>query len=89
MANVGEALERILTAAGDASDRLVLDLDEMQYLDSAGVRMIFELAERLERQTRPLALVLKPDAQVRRVVTITKLDTLVPVHEDVESALGA
>ncbi len=89
MANVGEALERILTAAGDASDRLVLDLDEMQYLDSAGVRMIFELAERLERQTRPLALVLKPDAPVRRVVTITKLDTLVPVHEDVESALGA
>src|SRR5215212_4250965 len=36
---------------------VVLDLTEVEYLDSSGVQMVFELAERLEARQQRLAVV--------------------------------
>jgi len=79
----------ILNALPQAAAGLVLDLTETTYLDSSGVRLLFELAERLQARRQRLALVVTEAALVRRVIVLTKLDDAVPLHSGVDAALEA
>jgi anti-anti-sigma factor len=88
MANADDVRESLLSVCGDEPN-LVVDLESLRYLDSAGVRMLFDLSERLTGQDRRLSLAIASDAPVRRVLSVTRLDTLVAVHDSVEAALEA
>jgi anti-anti-sigma factor len=88
MACADDVREHLLEVFGDQAS-LVVDLDGLRYVDSAGIRMLFDLSERLARQDRSLALAVAADAPVRRVLSITRLDTLVPLYDGVEAALVA
>ncbi len=67
----------------------VIDLSKTTYLDSSGIRLLFDLAERLQARRQRLALVVTEEALVRRVLVLTKLEDAVPLHQDVTSALQA
>jgi anti-sigma B factor antagonist len=69
------ALSRELTSAvpNDAT-AVVLDLSEVGYLDSSGVQLIFELAERLGGRQQRLAVAVPDGAPARRVLEIVALD---------------
>lgn len=56
---------------------LVLDVSNVRYIDSAGVRMLFELASRLTVCRQRLALALPESSPIRRLIKITKLDEVV------------
>ena len=73
-------LGRELTAAvpNDAM-ALILDLTEVEYLDSSGVQLIFELAERLGARQQRLAITVPEGAPARRVLEIVALDDTAPV----------
>ncbi|RYP88025.1 anti-sigma factor antagonist [Nocardioides guangzhouensis] len=60
---------------------LVVDLSGTQYLDSAGIAMLFRLAERLGWSRQELHLVVPPDAPIRAAIRITHLDTVITVHD--------
>ena len=80
---------QLLGAVRNEDLGLVVDLSEATYIDSAGVSLLFELAERLaERQLR-LAVVLSEDSLVDRVLTIVSLDSVVAVERSVDGALAA
>jgi anti-sigma B factor antagonist len=80
---------RLLGAVRNEDLGLVVDLSETTYIDSVGVSLLFELAERLaERQLR-LALVLPEDGLVDRVVAIVSLDSVAAVARTVDDALAA
>jgi anti-anti-sigma factor len=66
---------------------VVLDLAEVQYLDSSGVQLLFELAERLASRQQRLAVAVPPDAPARRVLEIVSLDVTAPVADSREEAL--
>jgi anti-anti-sigma factor len=87
MANADDVGSELRAAVGNESN-IVLDLGPLDYLDSAGMRMLFDLSEWLAREGRQLVLAVALDSPVRKVLSITKLDTLVPVHEDVREALS-
>jgi anti-anti-sigma factor len=60
---------------------LVIDLSDVDYVDSAGVRMLFDLAGGLERRQLALHLVVDDGthvAEVFRLVAIEKVATLHP-----------
>jgi anti-anti-sigma factor len=76
-------LEAAITEAGRAS-RLVVDLSECTFLDSAGVRALASAVH--EKTQRPVALVVT-DPGIMRVIEITRLDTLLEVHSTREAAL--
>ncbi len=65
----------------------VLVLNGTTYLDSSGIRLLFELAERLQARRQRLVLVLSAQALVRRVIALTKLDDAVPVVAEIDRAL--
>ena len=71
---------------------VVLDLTAVDYLDSSGVQMIFELAERLDARQQRLAVVVPEGAPARKVLDIVSLDAtaaLAANRDDAMSRLGA
>jgi anti-anti-sigma factor len=67
---------------------MVLDLSGVGYLDSSGVQMIFELAERLDARQQRLAVVVPEGAPARRVLDIVALDTAAPLAGTRDEALA-
>lgn len=75
-------------AALDGSGPLVLDLAEVDYVSSAGLRALLILLREATARERPLALAaLTPD--VSDVIRLTGFDKLLDVHSDVDTALAA
>jgi anti-sigma B factor antagonist/stage II sporulation protein AA (anti-sigma F factor antagonist) len=89
LSNTDAIRSEVIDALGPAASGVVLDLTETTYLDSSGVRMLFDLAERLQSRRQRLGLVVTEAALVRRVLVLTKLDDAVPLHGSVEAALAA
>jgi stage II sporulation protein AA (anti-sigma F factor antagonist) len=73
-------LGRELTAAvPNGAMAVVLDLSGVRYLDSSGVQLIFELAERLESRQQRLAVAVPEGSPARRVLEIVALEDTAPV----------
>jgi anti-anti-sigma factor len=89
LSNVDDIREQLVRAVSHDTEHLVLDLTPTQYLDSTGVRLLFEVAERLQGRRQQLRLVLDDEALVRRVVVLTQLDQRVPIDASVDAALSA
>ena len=79
----------ILELVPDDRDGMVLDLTHTSYLDSSGVRLLFDVAERLHARRQRLVLVVSEEALIRRVVVLTKLDDVVPLVETVDEGVAA
>ena len=80
--------EELLGAVGNRHAGLVVDLTGATYLDSAGVNVLFEVAESLRQRQLAMALVVPPDSLVERVVALVHLGSVAPVQPDVEAALA-
>jgi anti-sigma B factor antagonist len=69
---------------------LVLDLSNIHYLDSAGIRMLFELHGRLSDRRQRLAAVVPGDSLIRGSLLVTEVDqalTLCPTFDDAVAAV--
>jgi anti-sigma B factor antagonist len=66
--------------------RLVLDLSGVSYLDSAGVRMLFELRRILHQHGQELVLVVPEGAPIRRTLDVSAVLGTIPVVESPDAA---
>lgn len=89
LSNVDDLRARLVESVSHTADRLVLDLTSTSYLDSTGVRLLFELARRLQARRQELRLVVTDAALVRRVLVLTQLDEAVPILATVDEALAS
>ncbi len=84
------ALGRALMRATRARDRgLVLDLDGVGYLDSAGLHLLHDTARTLAARGQSLRLVVSADAEVARLLAIVDIEQTVPVYASVDDAVDA
>jgi anti-anti-sigma factor len=88
LANARSVKERLLDAVPNTASGLVLDLSATIHLDSSGVRLIFELAERLENRRQKLEIVVPDESNIRRVLLLTEVDSVVPMFTSVEAVPG-
>lgn len=84
--NVDEVFAQLLDGLGPEYPGVVVDLRATSYLDSAGVRMLFDLTRRLRSHRQDVRLVVDTSGPVRRVLALTALDGIVPTHTDVPAA---
>lgn len=79
-------IESALETALDrrATDQVV-DLSRLSYIDSAGIRIVFALATRLQARRQRLHLVVPLDGVVRRVVEIVDLARVAHIHDSLET----
>jgi anti-anti-sigma factor len=68
---------------------VVLDLTEVDYLDSSGVQLLFELAERLDARQQRLAVVVPEGAPARKVLDIVSLDATAALVGTRDEAVGS
>lgn len=86
LSNAREVMDGIRAAATHDATLVILDLSGTTYLDSAGIAMVFRLAERLGHSRQELRLVVPADAPIRRGLELTRVTALLPVHESVAAA---
>jgi anti-sigma B factor antagonist/stage II sporulation protein AA (anti-sigma F factor antagonist) len=89
LSNADDIRRQVTEAVPHDARGVVLDLADTTYLDSSGIRLLFDLAQRLQSRRQHLSLVVTDHALVRRVIVLTKLDDAVPLHDSVDAALKA
>ena len=68
--------------------RLLLDLTKLDYVSSAGLRVLLITAKRLDGSNGRFAICGLSD-NVAEVFTVSGFDTIIDIHPDVPSALAA
>jgi anti-anti-sigma factor len=66
---------------------LLLDMSEVTFLSSLGLRMLFSVAKALDRRGAKMAF-LNPQPSVREVLIISGFDRLMPIYQDEGTALA-
>ncbi|MEA2143464.1 MAG: hypothetical protein QOI64_1894 [Solirubrobacteraceae bacterium] len=89
LVGVGE-LGRALAHATRAGDRgLVLDVNGVGYLDSAGLHLLHDTSRTLAARGQSLRVVAAPDAEVARLLELADIGQTVPVDASVGEAVDA
>lgn len=78
---LADALER-----ADVGKRTVIDLSGCTFLDSSAVRVLVGAARASESAGGDVLLVTK-DPSILRILEIASVETMLPVHDTVESAV--
>jgi anti-sigma B factor antagonist len=87
MSNAGELGDTIGRALTNDALALVLDLTGVEYLDSAGIHVIYELHERLRTRGQDIRVVIAPDALIGEALRLADVPRAVGVAESVDAAL--
>jgi len=89
MTNAEYVRDEITAAVPNDAQALVIDLGGTQYLDSAAIELLFELSRRLGRRRQELRLVVPGDSPLTRLLALTDIGSVAPVHASLAAALGA
>lgn len=86
LSNAQDLGERLRSHVTNQHSRLLVDLSGITYLDSAGLRLLFELALTLRDHRQEIHVVVPPESQASRTIAITGLGTVLTIHPSMESA---
>lgn len=67
--------------------RLVVDLERVSYLDSAGINLLFAVGGDLSARQQQLHLVVVPGSPIERTLRIVGADRAFPAHASRDEAL--
>jgi anti-anti-sigma factor len=87
VATVPEFRDALAEAASEAADGLVVDLSEVAFIDSSGLRVILEVNEQLRRERRELAVVAPRGTAAAVVLTLAGLRRTLAVFDSRGAAL--
>ena len=71
LSNAAELEVAISQAVGNEALGLVVDLVRVDYLDSSGVTLLFNLARRLSRRQQEFVVVVPAEAHVREILSLS------------------
>jgi anti-anti-sigma factor len=81
--------ESIAEAVQTSARGLVIDFSELDFIDSSGIAMLFNLARRLGARRQELRVVARDGEPVARVLEIVEFERAAPVHETLDEALAS
>jgi anti-sigma B factor antagonist len=85
--NAGKVREALVEACGGSPERVVVDLGEVEFMDSTALGVLIEARTRLTN--RRAFLLAGPGVETRRALQISGLDRHFTVHDTVSEALVA
>ena len=86
LSNAAEITHALLGGVPNEALGLVIDLSEVSYIDSAGVRMLAELDHRLGWRAQALRVVAPEESRSRRVLEIAGLERVLSLDTSVVTA---
>jgi anti-anti-sigma factor len=88
LSNAAELEMAISHAVANEAVGLVVDLAGVDYLDSSGVTLLFNLARRLSRRQQQFVVVVPGEAHVREILTLSGATKAVELHGTLQEALS-
>lgn len=89
LANTPSLSAAILEAIPNDVVGLVIDLAEVRYIDSVGIRMLFTFVRSLHDARQGMAVAVPPDSPVQKLLKITHLDEAAVLRTTVDEAIVA
>ena len=86
-ANVGEVAARLRRLVANRAMRLVVDLQEVTYIDSAGINLLFAVGGDLRARQQELRLVVRPGSPIERMLEVAGAAAAFPTHTSREEAV--
>jgi anti-anti-sigma factor len=80
--------EAIGEAVPTSARTLVVDFTKLEFIDSSGIAMLFNLVRRLGARRQELRVVARGGEPVSRVLEIVEFNRAAPVHETLDEALA-
>jgi len=80
--------EQIGDGVPTSAHGLVIDMSDLEFIDSSGVAMLFGLARRLSSRRQTIRLVAPGGRPVKRVLEIVEFERAAPVLDDLDAALS-
>jgi anti-sigma B factor antagonist len=80
--------EAIAEAVPTSARTLIVDFTRLEFIDSSGIAMLFNLARRLGARRQELRVVARDGEPVARVLEIVEFERAAPVHETLDEALA-
>lgn len=85
-ASIGQAITRGISHDAVA---LIIDLTDLEYLDSAGIALIYQLRESLRSRAQDLLLVLDPDSPPADALRLAGITSHFHIRGNLNEALAA
>ena len=86
--SVGEVAAKLRRMVQNRELRLVIDLAQVSYLDSAGINLLYAIGGELRARQQVLHLVVVPGSPIERTLAIVGADRAFPVHASLDEALA-
>jgi anti-sigma B factor antagonist len=83
--NADDVRRALLQAVDGAPEKIVVDMAEVEFVDSTALGVLLEARSKLGRAGLMLAA---PRLETRRTLQVSGLDRHLPVHDSVEDALS-
>jgi anti-sigma B factor antagonist len=83
--STGEAIGEAVPTSARA---LVVDFSGLEFIDSSGIAMLFNLVRRLGGRRQELHVVARSGEPVARVLEIVEFQRAAPVHDTLDAALA-
>ena len=78
------AVAETLDALSDNERPVIVDLTELTFIDSSGIHAILR-----PRPQQGVVVLVCPQGNISRVLSVTKIDRVLPVYESLDDALAA
>jgi anti-anti-sigma factor len=88
LSNAAELEVAISHAVENEALGLVVDLARVDYLDSSGVTLLFNLARRVSRRQQAFVVVVPGEAHVREILSLSGAAEALALHESLAKALS-
>jgi len=88
LSNAAELELAISNAVGNEALGLVVDLARVDYLDSAGITLLFNLARRVSRRQQEFVVVVPGDAHVREILSLSGATEALALRDSLPEALA-
>lgn len=86
VSEIGNALDAAVM--GDQGVGMIVDLSAVAYLNSATVKLLFDLADQMHKRHQQMRLVMTETAPMRKLILLLKFDLVVPLDATIEDALA-
>jgi len=84
LSNVDTLLNEISEAVPNSALGVVVDISDVTYIDSSGIRLLFDLDRRVRTRQQRLGLVVPRDAQIYRILEMTGVVSQIRVYDNTD-----
>jgi len=79
---------RLRSMLSNRSETMVVDLSPTTYIDSAGLNLLFALADEMRSRQQRLVVVIAEESPIARMVAVTGLDHVAATYATLDGALS-